>query len=150
MCCSGQADRTWGLPRSCTEQWEIWCRSSLFWLALSSWGGRQICGELQELLGRKDKPHVVSSQGEGKGQSATGRAGGRRRVKGAGTWGWELEEQLTFISNSQYVAPKCKGWHFGYCWGKLSPRLSTTPFLCIAENHGKITNQSSDSNKKSG
>lgn len=114
--------------RSSTEQWEIWCRSSLFWLTLSHWGGWQICGELRELLGRKDKPLVVSPKGEGKGQSATGRTGGRWRVKGAGTWGWELEEQLNFVSKSQYAAPKCKGWHFGYCWGKLSPRLSATPF----------------------
>lgn len=119
-------------------------------LPLRSGRGQQICGELQEVLSRKDKPHVVSSGGEGKGQSAAGRVGGRQRVKGAGPWGWELEEQLNFISNSQYVPPKHKGWHFVYCWEKLSPGLSTTPFLCIVENHGKITNQSSDSNKKTG
>lgn len=113
-------------------------------------GGQQICGELQEVLSRKDKPHVASSEGEGKGQSAAGRVGGRQRVKGAGPWGWKLEEQLNFISNSQYVPPKHKGWHFVYCWEKLSPGLSTTPFLCIVENRGKITNQSSDSNKKTG
>lgn len=108
-----------------------------FWLTLSGWGGWQICGELRELLSHKEKPHVVSPKGEGKGQSATGRAGGRRRVKGARNWGWELEEQLNLISNRQHVDPKHKGWHFRYCWGKLSPRLPTAPFLCIVENHGK-------------
>ena len=50
----------------------------------------------------------MSPEGKGKGQSATGRAGGRQRVKGAGTWGWELEEQLNLVSDSQYVAPKRK------------------------------------------
>lgn len=66
-----------GVCHGAAEPWEIWCRSCLFWLTLSSWGGRQICGELQELLGHKDKPHVVSPKGEGKGQSATVRARGR-------------------------------------------------------------------------
>lgn len=130
-------------------QWETWGRSSLFWLSLSSWRGQQIPGELQELLVCKDKPcccHPGVRERVSVPQEEWEEGG---EWEGAGTWGWELEEQLHFLSNSQYVAPRHKGWHFRYCWGKVSPRLPPAP-LCIAENHGKITNQSSDSNKKSG
>lgn len=93
----------------------------------------------------------MSHKGDGKGHSATGRAGGRRKVKGAGTGIGSWKSSLILISSSQSVALKHKGWDFGCCWGKLrSRRLSTAPFLCGVENHGKITNQSSDTNKKSG
>lgn len=46
------------------------------------------------------KPSPMLPRVRERGQAATGRAGGRRRVKGGRDWDWELEEQLHFISNS--------------------------------------------------